>query len=395
MARDKHFRIGEYPVTIALTALILLFFGAFLVKEDTVVSKMENRPLQQRPQITIASLADGSFMDSFDTYTKEQLFLRDGLISLKAACEQAFLKTENNGVIRTSDGALVEKALSTSEQYDKNLDLISQFIDSCDRHVNICFVPNFSEVYKCSLSAGTPVLNEREMASRMTGAVKKLDVTVIDPIDTLYKHNDEYLYYRTDHHWTSRGAYLAYEEIAKSMGFEPIPLEEVKSESVNHKSIESADAVKGYAKRSVNDFYGTLYAKYKGLAIEPDVIDYYEIPIISLEKDGKIVQNDLYDISKAEEYDKYALFLYGNDGRATIKASNAGNGKHLIMLKDSYANCLIPYLTCNYDTIDVLDLRYLKGSVTEILNENEGADVLMLYNYSFLNSDNHFYKLLQ
>ena len=101
----------------------------------------------------------------------------------------------------------------------------------------------------------------------------------------------------------------------------------------------------------------------------------------------------LYDLEKLEIYDKYAMFLRGNDEICEIRANNAGNGRHLVVFKDSYANCLIPFLTYQYDTITIVDLRYYNKSVSELLSGDENAEILLLYNFSFLNEDNHFYRL--
>nr|MCR5672939.1 hypothetical protein [Lachnospiraceae bacterium] len=129
------------------------------------------------------------------------------------------------------------------------------------------------------------------------------------------------------------------------------------------------------------------------LFVRPDTIEYYDVPIDELRLQDKSVSN-LMDTDKLKGYDKYAAFMYGNDGRYEVSA-NKGAGRRLILLKDSYANCLIPYLVMNYDKITVMDLRYFGGSVLDELEEDPGADVLLMYNWTFVNDDNHFYKLVK
>lgn len=201
------------------------------------------------------------------------------------------------------------------------------------------------------------------------------NVHLIDFTDALIKAADEsQVYYKTDHHWTTDGAYVVYNELSKIMGLKDIDL-----------SL--------YNRHDVGDFYGTYYAKYKGNKVIGDTLSYYDIPAKSYIFDGKQLEG-IYDESKLSEYDKYAMFMYGNPGEGTIESGVCDNGRTLIILKDSYANCLIPFLMCSYEKIISIDLRYYGGSVKEIIDDNE-ADILLLYNWSFVNEDNHFYKMVK
>ena len=146
-------------------------------------------------------------------------------------------------------------------------------------------------------------------------------------------------------------------------------------------------------------FLGTLYAKYKGLFVKPDVITYYDIPIRSFVTVDTL-RNSLLDKEKLSVFDKYGMFLYGNFGKSEIVSdesilSEEGKGKKLIIFKDSYANCLIPFLTHDYEYITLIDLRYYKDSVKELVENNKDADILFINNFDFLNEDNHFYKLMK
>jgi hypothetical protein len=223
------------------------------------------------------------------------------------------------------------------------------------------------------LPKGMPVLDEASCSNELTQALKDIsNAHMIHLYDALKAHKDEQLFYRTDHHWTTKGAGYAYEEIARNMGLEAMDIGR-------------------YEKHEAGDFRGTHYAKYKGAFVTPDSIEYYDVPIDALELEKQTVDS-LIDESKLSGYDKYAAFMYGNDGKYTVRAEK-GAGRSLIILKDSYANCLIPYLVMNYDTITVMDLRYFGGSVKEALDAEPDADVLLLYNWTFMNDDNHFYKL--
>ena len=219
--------------------------------------------------------------------------------------------------------------------------------------------------------------DQKEKLSELMGNKSLLSgARVVDLSCVLLTHEDEYIYYKTDHHWTTLGAYYAYSAISD----DPLDLSTLE-------------------KGEKDGFLGTLYAKYKGLFVKPDVITYYDIPIRSFVTDDTL-RNSLLDKEKLLVFDKYGMFLYGNFGKSEIVSdesilSEKGKGKKLIIFKDSYANCLIPFLTHDYEYITLIDLRYYKDSVKELVENNKDADILFINNFDFLNEDNHFYKLMK
>ena len=257
---------------------------------------------------------------------------------------------------------------------NKNITAIKNFAKSTDRDIYVAVAPTSTWINEEKLPKGMPVLDEGKCSNELALALKDIpNAHTVSLYDTLEDNNDEQLYYRTDHHWTTKGAGYAYEKIANEMG---LPVKDITE----------------YEKHEAQDFYGTHYAKYKGILVEPDVIEYYDVSIKELELEGRTVDN-LIDTDKLSGYDKYAAFMYGNDGKCVVNADK-GIGKDLIIFKDSYANCLIPYLVMNYDNITVIDLRYFGGKVSDELSAGADTDILLLYNWSFINEDNHFYKLV-
>ncbi len=367
-------RIKEYPLLIAACIMLAGMFLGYLFKQDTLFSDMENRYLAARPVISLSGIEEGTFMQEFETYTEEQVPFRNVMIRAKAVVERFALKCENNGIAAGKDGYLFEKVLHTDAQLLKNETIVESFIKSTDKAVSVAIAPNSYEVLKELTPAGFPNIDQGGEIDRFYERLSGYEnCTVVNLQEALKDRTGEQVYYRTDHHWTTRGAYYSYEAFCKSTGNSPVDLVKL-------------------TEFQVSDFYGTYYAKYKGYGVEPDTITYYDIPISSLTLTTG-VKDTLYDMEKTAVYDKYAMFLYGNDGLCEIKAENAGNGKSLVIFKDSYANCLIPFLTYNYDTITIVDLRYYGGSVSELLDNNESAEILFLYNFSYLNEDRHFYRL--
>ncbi len=365
--------IIKYPMTVVFAAVCLCMFALYIILPQKDFSDMENRFLQKRPQISASSLADGSFMDSFETYTNEQIPFRNAFVKCKAVCVWLTGSAENDGIAKGEDSYLFDKVLSKNDKTAKNIAAIKNFVSSSDRDVYIAIAPTSTWINEKKLPAGMPVLDEKACADDLAGALAGCEnAHIIDLYDTLASHADEQIFYRTDHHWTTRGADYAYETIASKMGIAVMDITE-------------------YQKHEIPGFYGTHYAKYKGIFVKPDTLEYYDVPIKGLELEGRMVDN-LIDEEKLAGYDKYAAFMYGNDGRYVVHADK-GAGRDLIILKDSYANCLIPYLVMDYDTITVMDLRYFGGSVSDELASDPDADVLLMYNWTFVNEDNHFFKL--
>lgn len=365
-------------------ATLLAVWLLYLILPQQSFSQKENRPLQTRPALSFATLKDGSFMEQFETYTTEQLPFREFFVDGKAALNSLTLSRENNGIVRGKDDYLFERSPLSLNQLKKNETAIRQFAEKAGRPVTVAIAPNAVQILQEDLPAGFPRIDQETQLRDFYAKAQELEnVNTVDLIEALMPHKDEQLYYRTDHHWTTQAAYYAYRDIVSKLA------------AANGSG--QADAGSGpvelqtLTKHEINDFYGTLSAKYKA-ETAPDTLTWYDVPITTFERsDGDF--DTLYDTDKLKIYDKYAMFLRGNDEICTIKAKNAGNAKHLIVFKDSYANCLIPFLTYNYDEITVVDLRYYADKVSELLSADPEADILLLYNFSFLSEDNHFYRL--
>lgn len=374
--REKISSIIKYPLVLIFGAIILVMFALYIILPENDFSDVENRTLQTMPSVSVSSLADGSFMSHFETYTTEQLPFREGLVKVKALIKQMTLSNENNGIVRGEDDYLFETTYGITPQYGKNVAAIRKFVSDSDRPVYIAIAPTATEILKDKVPKGFRTIDQKK---ELEGLKAQLgDANFINLYDTLYEHSGsgEEMYYHTDHHWTSLAAYYAYVEIIKGL---------------NNDELCKPIGLDGLTAHEANDFYGTHYAKFKEYNIKPDVLTYYDIPVKSFNRsDGEY--DSLYDTEKLKIYDKYAMFMRGNDDIAVVKTGNQAS-KNLIVFKDSYANCLIPFLTYHYDTITVVDLRYYSDSVAELLKDDESADVLLLYNFDFVNEDNHFYRL--
>lgn len=369
--REKVKSLIEYPLLIIVGAFLCAVFFCYIFLSQKEKSEWENRYLSKRPEIIVSDLVSGKYMTDFESYVNDQVLGRDIFIKIKAVSESLLLKSVNNGIVKAKSGNLFSEDLSDDDNLKKNFAAIHKFVKEIGRPVAVAIAPNATEMLKDELPKGMPVKNQSEKIADFYSDISLLDnVRVVDLIGALNGHEDEYIYYGTDHHWTSLGAYYAYDAIST----DPITFDKLNF-------------------HEIDDFYGTLYAKYKGIGVRSDVISYADLPIESAVF-GEINTDTLYDLSKADVFDKYALFLYGNYGFSEI-VSDKDNEKTLVIFKDSYANSVIPYLTCDYGRIVIVDLRYYGESVKSLLEKEANADILLLYNFDFVNEDKHFYKLVK
>ena len=382
--------ISRVKFTLIFSMMVVSAFIGYLFSADSVFSERENRFLTARPAITLSGLADGDFMDRFELYTTERLPLRDVFVSLKAAFGEMIVKNENNGIVRGRDGYLFEKLVAPDPQLEKNRASVLNMVKQTDREITVCIIPNSFEILKDKLPAGFPNISEEDFIRSFYDELGECgNVHTIDMYEALRGHEDEYIYYRSDHHWTTDGAYLGYLKLHEQLKGSYSP--------PGTRDINAGISPFAYQRNEVPGFLGTYYSKYRGVfGDHTDILTYYDIPVASYISGG-IGYDSLYDLEKLDVYDKYAMFMRGNEGVAVVESVDDGTDRkdELVLFKDSYSNCLIPFLTFDYDRITVVDLRYFPDSVQELLAQKPDADVLLMYNFMHFNEDNHFYKLVR
>lgn len=376
-------KILKYPVVLAFFLFIFLFTAVDLVKPDREYSEFENKYLTQRPEFTLASFLNNEWTSKYETYLNDQFVLRDDWITLKSICESMLLKIENNGIAYGADDYLFEKfttlAGDSLAQFERNVGYEKTFIDTYGETVPITFtiIPNAYMILPEKLPEGLTQVDQAAYTAPIYEAVGD-KAQVVDFTGALTAHKDEYIFYRTDHHWTTLGAYYAYAAYAESLGMEPVAL----------------DSLSGI---EVPDFYGTYFSKAKKFDAVADTITYYPIADAGVIIDGQEADG-YYDLSKFEVRDKYAAFLRGNNGYTVIKSGvrEAPEGQEpskILVIKDSYANSFVPFLLYNFDEVHVVDLRYSAVSMKELLSTENFDQVLLMYNFMNLVTDTNLYKL--
>ena len=371
-------RLHELPAMVVLLGGVALFVVLGLLAPDREFSQGENRKLAQRPEFSLSALAEGKFFEDLGSYLADQFPGRDMWIGLNLKMNRFFGQKETGGVYLCEDGYLIQApGEPDAENLDRNIRAINRF---GARHgglrITMSIIPNAATIHADLLPANAPVRDQRldlsDLQSRITGAV------FADVTGELERYSDEYLFYKTDHHWTSLGAGRAFTAMAPTLGI-------------------SAPALDSYTVYPVSDsFEGTLSSR-TGSHAASDRVDIY-VPKTEVSYSVNYVDSQkrvasLYNRAALEQKDHYTVFFGGNHGRVDI-TTTAETGRCLLLLKDSYANCFVQFLYPHYDRILMVDPRYYYGDLENLISSQSVTDVLYLYNLDTFLSDSSLADVL-
>lgn len=352
-------------ITGLFCGFLALFLVGHLVLPDREFSPEENRFLKQFPTVSAETITSGKFMDDFEAYFSEQFPGRDFWIGLKAAAERFSGKQENNGVYFGTDGETLFPTFEApaAEDLDKRLGYVNQLGNNVDIPVYFSLIPGKVTVLSDLLPAGAPKADEASVIARAEAACDS--VRWVDLAGPLLEHKDEYVFYRTDHHWTTLGAWYGYEALMAGMGMDAA-LPDAEPELVS------------------DSFYGTTYSAAGAKWVQPDgiyrrtsgngvrVTSYFT---------GQPEEGDLYVVGKLDEKDKYSYFLGGNQPLCVIETEQT-DAPRVLVVRDSYSDCLAPFLAGSFSQIHLWDLRYNNMSLKNYVAENNIDLVVVLYSVS-------------
>ena len=368
---DKRFYRILPVAFVGLTVLIML---AVLVHRDQTTSLAENRELEQKPKFTISSFVTGKYSSKQASYMSDQFPNRAGFIKTKANLDRLMGKKEINGVYLGADGYLMEGFKAEDPNITKiKVDAINKFASSNKSlKVSMMLVPNKVDIYSHLMPKNAPVDSQTDYLKAVSSMLSN-KVRMVDVEQTFNKlKNSEQLYYKTDHHWTTDGAFHAYTDFCKALNIQP----------TGQNSFNRSQAS--------DSFRGSLYYKTGAEIGKPEDIYLYltqdNAPVITKYYDTKKKVPSLYDSSKLSGRDQYEVFTGGNHSQIKIRTSVETDRK-ILVIKDSYANAMIPFLATSFSEINVVDMRYFTGSLSDVINNNEVTDVLFLYNVNTFNSD--------
>ncbi len=374
-------RIGLL-VTVVVLAVFAVIEAGNIFGKDRTYSETENRMLAQMPELTWSGFSSGAFMSEMEDYVTDQFMLRDGWNTVNLVVDVALGKRESNGVYLGRKNHLFEIPDEPNrEALDRNLSAISEFSTvyrNKDINVVMGIVPNAASIQTQYLPANATVRDQSADVQYIENAVGA-SLNFVSLFDVMEDHKDEYIYYKTDHHWTTLGASYAFEAMTG-----PLQID---------------DPVTEYDIYKVSDSFSGTLSSTSGYNVGKDEIDIY-VPQ-NTEADYLVTFGDevekspsVYVSSALDQKNQYEVFLGGNYSRIDINSTMESERK-LLIIKDSYANCFIPFLLPYYQDIYVVDPRYYYDDIGKLITDNQISDILFLYNCDTFMTDNSIADVLE
>ncbi len=371
-------------IGLIFIVMMVAFCGVNLMTGDREFSSKENRTLEQKPELTFSGIESGRWMEQYESYVSDQFAGRDFWVSLKSRVDLLAGKRKSNGVFKGKDSYLLEDiAIPDEDQLQENLSAMKQFQKQYkDIPMYMMLVPNAANIESDKLP-GYAVTADQDQQFQQIQSTLENAFTWVDAGSILKKHKSEELYYHTDHHWTTLGAYYGYQALAETMKLDTSKAPKMKSYAVTNSFNGTLSSTSGYETGYEEPIY--IYA--------PENLKNSTQVVVNNVNEKKKTAT-LYDPSKLKEKDKYALFLGGNYPILDIKTT-ADSTDRLLLVKDSYANSLIPFLTSYYREIIVVDPRYYYDDISDVMEKHDITSVLFLYNGNTFVKDNSISGVLQ
>lgn len=372
-------KIGKDAIIIIIFGVFLGVFGLmYLVMPAQRFSVNEKRVLEPEPKLTSRSLFSGRFGADFEKYLSDQFALRDFFVGLNSYYDLCIGRNGVKGIYAGKDGYLIEAPVEYDEKnLQKNVEAIARFSGEVGIKPDFMLVPSTGFVYDDKLPAVHYPYND----DRIIASVESALGPGVDPVDLIRplkaQKDTEQLYFKTDHHWTGRGAYAAYRAYCAEKRLKPVLMDRFNIQEEG-------------------GFYGTTYSRSALWLSSPDTIElywdkadsHYEVEI----PEAKKKSDSLFFLSHLDAPDKYPVYLDGNHGFVKIANKNVKDGK-LLLIKDSYAHVFVPFLAQNYSEIYMVDPRYYKQSLIELVEENGIDSILFLYGVNNFVNDTSLVRL--
>jgi len=348
---------AKAPLFITSLSLLLGLAAWQVFAPAKTFSDLENRSLTQVSAPSFETIRTGLWMKGAEAAAADQFPGRERWIALQALEDAALFRNQRNGILIGRDGWLFEQASYLNGRTAReNIAALSQIAARTDIPVTLMLVPMSSAVYPHRLPAGYRADDQGAFIASLYGELR--DVEAIDLLGALLVDGSgDPLFFRTDHHWTLAGAKAAYGALRESWR-----LPDVKG------------PVTGL---TLDGHFGSYFARAPNPFARPDVFEVEYPAGVSLEtEDGP--KAGLYDAENIRaKRNKYAELLYGNHGLITLNGT-AESGV-LLVIKDSYANLLMPWLAQHYRRNVAIDPRYYAGDLRTWIEEEEGERILCVY----------------
>lgn len=346
------------PLFLLVMGLLIALAVCQLLLPPREMSGMENRMLTQAPAFTLAGFQDGSYAEKLELFAADQLPLRDRFVALYSAMQGALGRRAVGDAI-LGDGMLFDRSDRWSLRNVRlNASALASLADAAGKPVYLLAVPSAAAVCPERLPTHAPVTDEEAL---LAAAAEETPLLPLLPALQASASRGISCFYATDHHWTAAGAQLGYETACSALGL----------------TAHSSGTAQEHA-----GFYGSFYARYPLPWVQADVFS-CELPDgLRLLVNGE-EKPSLLDPEALGNRDKYAALLYGNHACIELVNDQAQGGT-LLVIKDSYANAMLPLLARHYRRIVAVDPRYYAGNIIEFINDYEGEAILCVYGLTTL-----------
>lgn len=357
-------------LTLCFCAFLAGILAWHILLPDREKSETENRTLTQFPAFSWETLVDGSYTESVEAYFADQFPLRDQWMGLKTRTEYLLGKRAFNNVYLCGD-TLISKVETPAEGLvDKNLGYLDRLEEKTEANVTVGLIPSAAEIWKEKLPEGAQSWDQLPLLGRSD----------VDFLGALAEHAEEDIFYRTDHHWTTRGAFYGANVLLTALGKEPLKETDF--------TVELAS----------DSFLGTLYSQSGVHWIDPDTLEFW-VSEDGLEvtswRTGKEAAASLYDRSYLTVKDKYSAFLGGNQPLCVIRNDAVTDGSKLLVVRDSYADSMAPFLAQRFSEVHLVDLRYYRAPVSVYAAEQGIDEIAVVYSAQNFISDVNLVLLAQ
>lgn len=355
-------------ITIIFCAILVTGIGASVLLPDKYYSENEKRTLKQLPAISANAVFSGKFGDEIEKYLADQFPARNGWVTLKTLSDRTLGKRESGGVYFAEDDYLIEahKTLN-NKQLTANISAakqLSNLLNEKGIKLRVMLVPTAADILSDKLPAFAPNADQ----SAIIEYARKQGLNIVNVSSALREHSGEYIYYKTDHHWTSLGAYYAYAAWQSACGRPYSTLSEWRTETL------------------CNNFRGTTYSKVNyPFAPCDDIMAYYKTLYHEVDyNNGSYITNSIYERKYLNGSDQYAVFLNSNQAETIIHGSGTGR---LLIIKDSYANTFAQFTADDFEETHLIDMRFFRGSVIKYSADHKITEALVLYNIPNFSND--------
>lgn len=350
-----------------LAAMLLLYL--FLPRRD--YSDVEKRYLASKPELEAENILSGNYGSEAESYIADHLPGRDFFVSLASNFDRLSLRQTTKEIYVGKSGRLYERPETRTDRLESNVEAINRFAESLGKEVDLMVIPSSGYLLQEDIGGLADPYEDRELIQEIysltESGVEPFDLlTVLESDQTL-----EELFYRTDHHWTSRGAYSAYKAYASS----------------KNRPVKAAEE---FRVETVSDFRGTTYSRGAMWQFPGEELELWHSDTPFLVSDDKGESHEgLFYPENLEGEDKYTVFLGGNRSLVRIENNAPDAEGSLLIIRDSFSNSLGCFLAESYRTVVLVDLRYYKYPVSELCEAEQFDDILVEYSLkNFLTDSN-------